>query len=269
MDERKATPRSGSSHQASPVVASINRVVSPDHAVGRALIVGRIRWQLLTWRPSSADERAARETISRLAPAFTMVALPRLRRLLSHVEVLHRDGVAGAVVECGTWRGGSLALIDWAFRRRGDQRVLWAFDSFEGLPIPGERDPLSARSGFFPGWCAATEEDVERALGAVSSTSERHLVKGWLAETLPHAVTGPIALLNLDVDWYDSVRTALVELYDRVAPRGIINFDDYGRWSGCDEAVHDFLTERGMPLSLIERGRHGAWIRKPEAARSA
>ncbi len=244
----------------------MKRAFSPDHVVGQQLLALRMQLQLRAWQPISDDDRALKSVIATLAPAYTMMSLDRLRALAAHAETVHREGVAGAVVECGCWRGGSLALMDWVMRRRRDARPLWALDSFEGLPPPGARDPASARRGYFPGWCAATEDDVRRALVAAGSPSDHlHIVRGWLADTIPAAATGPIALLSLDVDWYDSVRTALESLFDRVSPGGIINVDDYGRWSGCDEAVHAFLTSRALPVSMLQRtGRYGTWLRKPQ-----
>jgi O-methyltransferase len=243
----------------------ITRVLSPDHVIGQQLLAVRMRFQMLAWQPVSDDDRALQSAIATLAPAYTMMSLDRLRRLAAHAETVHREGVVGAIVECGSWRGGSLALIDWVMRRRHDARPLWAFDSFEGLPPPGARDSAAARRGFFPGWCAATEDDVRRAFEAVGNGIDGlHVVRGWLADTIPSVDTGPIALLSLDVDWHDSVRTALEGLFDRVSAGGIINVDDYGRWSGCDEAVHEFMTSRELPLTMLQRtGRHGAWLQKP------
>jgi O-methyltransferase len=243
----------------------IKRIFSPDHVIGQQLLALRMRLQMLAWQPVSDDDRALRSVIATLAPAYTMMSLDRLRTLAAHAETVHREGVVGAVVECGSWRGGSLALIDWVMRRRRDARSLWAFDSFEGLPPPGARDSASARHGFFPGWCAATEDDVRRAFAAAGNQTDRlRVVRGWLADTIPMIDTGPIALLSLDVDWHDSVRTALEGLFDRVSPGGIINVDDYGRWSGCDEAVHEFMRSRRLPIAMLQRtGRHGAWLQKP------
>jgi len=247
------------------ISARINRWLSPDHVIGQQLLNTRMRAQLFAWRPSSVEDAALKRIIATLAPSYTMVDLARLRQLAAHAELIYCDAVPGAVVECGTWRGGSLALLDWMLRRRGDARELWAFDSFEGLPKPGEREPFRARRGFFAGWCSATEDDVRRAVATAGGDPDRvHLVRGWIDETLSRTDTGPIALLNVDVDWYDSVRTALRLMFDRISPGGVVNVDDYGRWRGCDEAVHDFLRERGLPITLIRRtGRHGAWLRKP------
>jgi O-methyltransferase len=245
------------------------RAISTDHWLGRTLLAARARADLALWRPATQAERALKAAMARVSPAYTMVAVERLKQLAAHAVTVHGDRIAGAVVECGTWRGGSLALMDWVLRELEDPRPLWGFDSFEGLPAPGGRDPIAAHRGFFRGWCAASPDDVRAAIRALDGPAGRlHLVGGWLDQTLPRTETGPIALLNIDVDWYESVQSVFVQLFDRMSPGGIINIDDYGRWSGCDQAVHDFLESRGLPLGLIQRTeRHGAWFRVPSDAR--
>jgi O-methyltransferase len=243
------------------------RLVSPDGQIGQLLLALRAAVSLTTWRPDTADDRALKSAIADVMPAYTMVAVSRLRRLASHATLLHEEKITGAIVECGTWRGGSLALAEWAFRRLGDVRDVWGFDSFEGLPPPGNLDPRSAHRGFFQGWCAASAADVRLAIRALGGDPDQvRLVAGWLSKTLPVSDTGPIALLNIDVDWYESVTTVLDQLVGRVTRGGIVNLDDYGRWEGCDRAVHNFFDRQGWPRALIQRtGRHGAWFRVPPA----
>jgi len=241
------------------------RLWSPGAPVGDALLAARMRASLAIWRPAADEDRRAKIAIATLAPRFTMMGLARLRALVAHGRTIHRDHIAGCIVECGTWRGGSLALVDWTMRDQHDPRKLWAFDSFEGLPPPGERDPHAAHRSFHEGWCAARPDEVRRAVLATGGDPARlSIVQGWLSDTLPRADTGPIALLTIDVDWYDSVRCVLHNLYDRVAEGGVIHFDDYGCWHGCDTAVHEFLHDRGASSDGLRRvGRHGAWMRKP------
>jgi hypothetical protein len=43
-------------------------------------------------------------------------------------------------------------------------------------------------------------------------------VKGLFEDTLRKSGAGPIAVLQLDGDWYSSVRVRLDELWDRVSP---------------------------------------------------
>jgi O-methyltransferase len=240
----------------------LGRAIQPDKPLGNLLLRLRAHTELAMWRPRNREDEEIKAAVSRIAPAFTMVGVTRLRRLVEHASTLTTERIEGAIVECGTWRGGSLALLSWAFRRSGDPRELWAFDSFEGVPPPGPNDPPSAHRGFSEGWCAATATDVKAAIRSLGGDDAAvRIVPGWLEHTLPRADVGRIALLNVDVDWYDSVMVVLDHLYDRLVPGGIINFDDYGRWSGCDRAVDDFAKRRGLQLTIHRTGRHGAWIR--------
>ena len=88
---------------------------------------------------------------------------------------------------------------------------------------------------------------------------------GWLSDTLRGVTLPRVALLNIDVDWYACVLSALQQLFPRVVPGGIVNIDDYGRWSGCDAAVHDFLDSIGYPITALRRTTQhsGAWLRTP------
>lgn len=50
------------------------------------------------------------------------------------------EGLEGDIVECGVWRGKSLAGIALRLKEIGSGRIVHTFDSFKGLPEPSERD---------------------------------------------------------------------------------------------------------------------------------
>jgi len=54
----------------------------------------------------------------------------------------------------------------------------------------------------------------------------------------------PIAVLRLDVDWYESTMICLKKFWDHVLPGGLVLLDDYYAWEGCSRAVHAFLAKR-------------------------
>ena len=57
--------------------------------------------------------------------------------LIKHIHHISDKNIPGAIVECGTWRGGCLAFIAKSMEMLNDPRPVWAFDSFEGMPEPG------------------------------------------------------------------------------------------------------------------------------------
>lgn len=154
--------------------------------------------------------------------------------------------VEGCIVECGVWRGGMSAAIAALL---GPKRKYYLFDSFEGLPPAKEIDGAAAlawqqdkESPFYYGNCSASCELAIQAMGIAGAT-EFEIVPGWFNETVPaYQFEEPIALLRLDADWYESTMICLENLFDRVAPGGLVIIDDYYAWDGCSRAVHDFLS---------------------------
>lgn len=172
------------------------------------------------------------EAINR-ASAYSMIPATRLSMMLG----LCRDLPAGCVVQCGVFRGGSGALLGWA-----TGRPLWLLDRFTGLPRPGPLDGEKAahKWAMQPGWCAAQILDVAAALDALEVQPDRvRIVGGDFAETLALVQPGPIALLHVDVDWYESTRACLARFLPDVAPGGVVIVDDYHHWPGCRAAVNE------------------------------
>ena len=136
------------------------------------------------------------------------------------------------------------------------------------MPPPGGQDGRREREQFFKGLTCGRVEAVRsafRRVGVPFGLCE--VVKGWFQDTFPATPVGPIALLHVDADWYDSVKLCLDTYYDRVAPGGFVVLDDYHYWEGCDRAVRDFLRERGLTgIRVTPTDRAGGCFRKPQTA---
>jgi hypothetical protein len=208
-----------------------------------------------------------RRRILRRAAPYTMVSKRRLLNACLSVAEVDRNGIAGAIVECGVWRGGCAAAMGAESERRGVSRALWLFDSFEGLPQPSDEDGARARE-----WmtdrerrCIAEVQEVERLLfEEFRIARERvHIRAGWFADTIPAAAAeiGPIAVLRLDGDWYDSTKTCFQHLYPLVSDGGIVIIDDYGYWEGCRQATDEFLRTI-PPVELTPIDGCGVFFRK-------
>ena len=71
-------------------------------------------------------------------------------------------------------------------------------------------------------------------------------IPGYFNETLPATDTGPLALLRIDADSYESTLDVLLALYDRVSPGGIVVVDDF-HLRGARRAVMEFRASRRVP----------------------
>ncbi|MFH1572345.1 MAG: TylF/MycF/NovP-related O-methyltransferase [Acidobacteriota bacterium] len=207
-----------------------------------------------------------RELIARVRPN-TYLPRAKLRNLLRLVRDLRRRGVAGDIVECGVYRGGSAGLLAYAC---AGERHTWLFDSFAGLPQPTAEDAGGRLLGRETGercvarlvrkpdaplrpinHCVGTREEVEALLFETGLMIERKtvtVIQGWFQETLAPACARipKIALLHLDGDWYESTAVCLKHLFDLVAAGGWVVVDDYGYWHGCRKAVDEFLALRKL-----------------------
>ncbi len=203
------------------------------------------------------------EAIYRSYKDFTMVPQNWYVTNLRLAEKVMND--EGAIVECGVWKGG---MIGGIAKVLGNHRHYYLYDSFEGLPdaqaIDGQRAidwQSNTESPTYYDNCKAAYEDAERAM-QIAGASNYEINKGWFENTLPQYSGGPIALLRLDGDWYDSTMTCLTELYPKVKKGGIIIVDDYYFWDGCARAIHDYLSKSQATARIKTFNNQVCWIRK-------
>ena len=189
-----------------------------------------------------------------------------------------QDEIPGAMAECGVAGGVHPAAMHYCMRYVGQYRTIWMFDSFEGIPRPTAKDV--APSG-------KVDDDIRRILGerlvpdgvieptgraAVpledvrtymreSGAEEKDLrfVEGWFQDTRVRTDTGPLALLRMDADTYESTRCCMDNLYERVTPGGYVLAHDYdlpGVHSaiadalGSEPDVNDFVGTGPVPRSV-------------------
>lgn len=181
---------------------------------------------------------------------LTMVSYSRLRGLQRAVKHIVKHNIAGDIVECGVARGGSAAVLGLTLQRLGAKRDLWLFDTFQGLPRPSHHDPDFEIADLYTGKCLGSVEDVSESLASLGIRDNVHFVPGLFQDTLPGANLASIAVLHVDGDWYESVKTCLECFYDKVSTGGIIQFDDYAHWAGARKAVDEFFANRGIPPVL-------------------
>ncbi len=91
----------------------------------------------------------------------------------------------------------------WMNPFQKELRTIWLFDSFEGLPPPGEKDGDLERQNYFPGWNTSNVRLVREVFEKIGYPSEKlKIVPGWFAETLIREPIKDIVILHVDADWY-------------------------------------------------------------------
>jgi hypothetical protein len=200
-------------------------------------------------------------TLERIRP-FVMppVSTDALVDVANLVRVILKQNIPGDFVECGVWKGGTAFLMAELLKQAGiEDRKVWLFDSFDGMPQVEDIDGATAKaeannpnSFLSAEKSKASIDEVRRSANDLGLAPYIEFVQGWFAETLAPACSrmGPVALLHIDCDWYSSVRCCLENLYDQVADGGFIFLDDYYHYDGCTIAIHEFLAKRGLPFRI-------------------
>ncbi len=182
----------------------------------------------------------------------SMTSIERLYALFAATRYVVTAGIPGAFVECGVWKGGSVMMMAATLRSLGVvDRDLHLFDTFTGMPEPGDKDVDYAGASMrevakaIPDWLKAGMEEVRANVARTGYPMARfHFVLGDVLETLPTQAPAEVALLRLDTDWYKSTAHELAHLFPRLVRRGVLIIDDYGHFRGVREAVDDFLARQ-------------------------
>jgi O-methyltransferase len=186
--------------------------------------------------------------------AHSLVSHDRLSNLAALARSVNRRSVPGDFVECGTYKGGTAAVIGSQIASRN----LWLFDSFEGLPQPSAIDGVEA--GKYVGDCRGSEHEVRTILETTGFPMDHARISaGWFKDTLKGELPREVALLHCDADWYDPVLLVLETFYDRMPAGAVIILDDFGYWEGAREAFYDFCFRRNEKPLLQRCGDTQAW----------
>ncbi len=165
---------------------------------------------LLHWRSGQIAESIREQQLAEVAPwsispqelgelqriipivqPFTMLGPRRVHSLYALARQVCVDDIPGNFVECGTCRGGSAALLAAVIQRYSTRpRFLYAFDTFEGMPPPGEADRFNGvHADATPYGEGTLKAPVMENLGAVCDKlgvkAVVRPVKGLFKQTLP------------------------------------------------------------------------------------
>jgi O-methyltransferase len=179
---------------------------------------------------------------------YTFCSTEKLKSLMQIGDYINSKNIQGDIVECGTYKGGSAAVIS---KYLGRDRHLWLYDSFEGMPETSIKDGEKAKE--YVGEGIASEEDVYEILKLVDTDLKQVSIhKGFFQESFVRKKPKKVALLHCDADWYESVLLVLKTFYHLIPEGGVIVLDDFGYWEGCREAFYDFCQEYNIK-PLVER----------------
>lgn len=180
----------------------------------------------------------------------TLVDLWRCYELWQLVDQVRH--LPGAIVEVGVWRGGTGALIAARAAALGITDPVYLCDTFTGVV------KTSAVDTYYEGGEHAdtSEALVGDLLRRVGVTNARLLAGIFPDDTGAQIAEPELRLVHLDVDIYASAREILEHVWPRLAPGGVVVFDDYGFAStpGIARLVDE---QRPVPGRLVVHNLNG------------
>ncbi len=175
--------------------------------------------------------------------ANTLVDLYRcweLWHLLGQVRQLEGD-----VLEVGTWRGGTGALLGRRAADLGLAAEIFLCDTFTGVVKTGAED-----RNYRGGEHADTALPVVQALLAELGLTNVRILQGIFPDDTAHAVADRrFRLCHIDVDAYRSARDVLHWVWPRLAMGGVVVFDDFGFASTA--GIAQLVTEEQDRADLV------------------
>ena len=187
-----------------------------------------------------------------------------IQRILDLAVVYaHASGVEGHIAEFGTASGATARRLARSLAAQAlDQaqarapRLLYLFDSFEGLPeathAVDRSSPAVVNSIWPAGGCQGlTAPELMNLVKRELPEQRIRIVEGWYSHSLPKTdLSGGLAVVHVDCDLYQSTMDALDYLFSKgLVNRGaIILFDD---WL-CNAANPDLGEQRAW-RELVEK----------------
>ena len=154
-------------------------------------------------------------------------------------------------------------IASYLLRKGISDRKIWLYDTFEGMSAPSQVDKnvqghaasalldVQDKKDDTSIWCYASMEDVQRNLYATGYPKDNLVfVRGKVEDTLSKNMPGPLSLLRLDTDWYESTKIELELLYPLLVRNGVLIIDDFGFWEGAKKAVVEYFDKIEEPRFL-------------------
>lgn len=196
----------------------------------------------------------------RVVQPYTMTPMQRIECLYHSMEYIKYHGIKGDYVECGVWKGGNvLGMIKFLESNNNFDPNIWLYDTFFGMTMPEDQDidhfDQKASEILEHVLCMNSLEEVQDLIESNTKYPKNKIkyIVGDVCKTLLNSVNVPdkIALLRLDTDWYNSTKTELEVLWDKLEVGAPCIIDDYGHWQGCKKAVDEFLASLPCKHELI------------------
>ena len=158
----------------------------------------------------------------------------------------------GDFVEMGCYKGDTSLLLAEVLGGK-ENKKLWIYDSFEGLPEKSVEDESILGAEFKKGELPVTKREVkERFLRAGMRVPV--IKKAWFNELDDDDLPKEISFAFLDGDFYESIKDSLRLVGGKVCNGGVILVHDYynEKLPGVKKAVDEWMAGKNLNTDKFE-----------------
>lgn len=185
--------------------------------------------------------------------------IARLWSLILNIKQIEHENIRGDFAELGVWRGNTAFVL--AHFAHEMKRHLYLFDTFEGFSNEDIK-------GIDADVCPRCFEDTSISL--VEKLLDKNLpyctvVQGYFPRSVkPEHYGLTFAVVSLDCDLYEPMRSGLEFFYPRLSKGGILFLHDYssGHWDGAKRAIDEFCQKSGEYIVCMPDKSGSAFLRK-------
>lgn len=166
----------------------------------------------------------------------------------------------GSLIEVGTWRGGSGALIAQRAQLMGIKDVVYLCDTFKGI-VKADANDSSHRNGNL---ADTSKKIVEEIIHKLKLDNVKILAGIFPDETSRFITEKEFRFCHVDVDVYQSAKDIIEWIWPKLVIGGFIIFDDYGdeRCDGITKFVNE-EKEKKDRLIFYNLNGHAIMIKLP------
>lgn len=171
----------------------------------------------------------------------SLIYKDKLDKIAEYLKIVDSIGIDGDIIEIGVYQGGSLDFIC-----KHTARHVIGIDTFEGMPEVGIYD-LHQKGQFLANY--------DKVKSDLNSHKNLTLMKGYFPnDFLLCDKINRFALVHIDVDIYESVKSSILHLFKKIALGGYIVFDDYGAAScpGARIAINEFIGQYSKQIIIVD-----------------
>jgi O-methyltransferase len=191
------------------------------------------------------------ELLKKYNPISEQVDINELRTIMSKLELVLINNVHGDVVEMGCYVGTTSLFITRLLNKLGSDKDFHVYDSFEGLPEKSNQDLSPVGTQFTKGQLSASKKTfILNYKKALLPLPVMH--KKWFHDLTEDDIPKNISFAFLDGDYYESIRSCIAIIEERLTPGSIVIVDDYNNESlpGAKKAVDQWLQYKKYKLVI-------------------